>query len=68
MPVSTCSSTEPPPADDPLLALATTVLTPHAGFLSQESLERVQEDAAWEVRRALSGEAPRFAVNQGEIG
>jgi D-3-phosphoglycerate dehydrogenase / 2-oxoglutarate reductase len=60
--------TEPPPVDDPLLALATTVLTPHAGFLSQESLERVQEDAAWEVRRALSGEAPRFAVNQGEIG
>jgi D-3-phosphoglycerate dehydrogenase len=60
--------TEPPPADDPLLALATTVLTPHAGFLSEESLERVQEDAAWEVRRALSGEAPCFAVNQGDIG
>lgn len=54
---------EPPAADDPLLAFENVVLTPHAGFLSEESLLAVQTQAAAEVRRALSGERPRYAVN-----
>ncbi|MGH2451327.1 MAG: C-terminal binding protein [Candidatus Limnocylindria bacterium] len=55
---------EEPPADgERLLALESVVLTPHAGFLSVESLHSVQTQAADEVVRALRGEMPRHAVN-----
>ncbi len=54
---------EPPEAGDPLLACENVVLTPHAGFLSEESLVAVQTQAAEEVRLALSGEIPRNTVN-----
>jgi D-3-phosphoglycerate dehydrogenase len=54
---------EPPDLDDPLLGCENVVLTPHAGFLSEESLVAVQTQAAEEVRLALSGEIPRNAVN-----
>jgi D-3-phosphoglycerate dehydrogenase len=54
---------EPPEANERLLALDSVVLTPHAGFLSVESLHAVQSQAADEVVRALSGELPWHAVN-----
>ena len=54
---------EPPPAGEPLLAREDVVLTPHAGFLSIDSLRRVQQEAAEEVARALTGSRPRYCVN-----
>jgi D-3-phosphoglycerate dehydrogenase len=54
---------EPPAADEPLLRFDNVVLTPHAAFLSEESLFAVQRDAALEVRRVLLGETPLHAVN-----
>jgi D-3-phosphoglycerate dehydrogenase len=59
---------EPPGKDEPLLSLDDVIVTPHAGFLSVESLRSVQEQAADEVARALSGSRPRFAVNLKDIG
>lgn len=61
------------PPDGPereLIALDEVVVTPHAGFLSQESLAAVQAQAAAEVRRVLAGEAPLHAVNRvaGAVG
>jgi D-3-phosphoglycerate dehydrogenase len=55
---------EPPLTTERLLSLENVTLTPHAGFLSQQSLLAVQHDAAEEVRRALAGERPRFVVNE----
>jgi D-3-phosphoglycerate dehydrogenase len=54
---------EPPPHDEPLLALDNVILSPHSGFLSRESLAAVQRLAAEEVRRALTGEPLRYALN-----
>ncbi len=54
---------EPPDVDERLLRLENITLTPHAGFLSVESLAALQTDAAEEVRRALSGEPLRYVVN-----
>lgn len=47
---------EPPRPNDSLLELDNVVITPHAGFLSRESLADVQAQAAHEAFRALSGE------------
>lgn len=47
---------EPPRPHDRLLELDNVVVTPHAGFLSRESLADVQAQAAQEALRALSGE------------
>lgn len=58
---------EPPPPDDPLLDCQNIVLTPHAGFLSIESLESVQQQAAEEVARVLNGDQPLFGVNVDRI-
>ena len=54
---------EPPAADSPLFACKNVVFTPHAGFLSDESLVAVQTQAAEEVRRALTAERLLHAVN-----
>jgi D-3-phosphoglycerate dehydrogenase / 2-oxoglutarate reductase len=56
-------SQEPPSRDERLLALDCVVLTPHAAFLSVESLDSVQSQAADEVVRVLCGELPRHVVN-----
>ena len=58
---------EPPAAGEALLGRADVILTPHAGFLSLESLAAVQEQAAGEVRLALLGQVPRNAVNAREV-
>jgi D-3-phosphoglycerate dehydrogenase / 2-oxoglutarate reductase len=55
--------TEPPGPDHPLHRLDNVILTPHVAFYSEESVQDLQRKAAEEVRRVLSGEAPRFPVN-----
>lgn len=55
---------EPPPAGDPLVRHPDVVVTPHAGFLSEQSLDDVQRMAAEEVARVLDGRAARFAVRR----
>jgi D-3-phosphoglycerate dehydrogenase len=60
---------EPPDPGDPLLHRQDVTLTPHAGFLSVQSLQDAQRTAAEEVRRVLAGETPRHAVNHpAEVG
>ena len=54
---------EPTPDDDPLRHLPHVLHTPHASFYSSESIEELQDQTAWEVRRVLSGEAPLNLVN-----
>jgi D-3-phosphoglycerate dehydrogenase len=54
---------EPPLADERLLAFDNVTFTPHAGFLSAQSLAAVQLEAAEEVKRVLAGEQPRHAAN-----
>lgn len=54
---------EPPSSDHPLLGRDDCIVTPHAGFLSPQSLADLQRDAALEVRNALTGQPPRFAIN-----
>jgi len=59
---------EPPSLDDPLLRRDDVVITPHAGFYSEESLRELQRKAVEQVVAALRGERPRYAVNADAIG
>lgn len=56
---------EPPAPGDRLLQLENILHTPHASFFSRESIEELQEQAAWEVRRVLTGQPPLNLVNPG---
>lgn len=55
--------TEPPEADDALVAHERVIVTPHAAWYSEESYETLKTEAAREVVRVLSGERPRSPVN-----
>lgn len=55
---------EPPFWDNPLFSLPNVVITPHAGFYSEDSLEDVRRRASREVIRALTGEWPVCLLNQ----
>ncbi len=59
---------EPPSPDNPLLRLPNVALTPHIAFYSEQSLVDLQRMAAEEVRRALTGQAPRNVVNREVLG
>ena len=48
---------EPPPADNPLLALPNVIASPHLAWLTQETLERCLVLAVENVRRLRDGEA-----------
>ncbi len=60
--------TEPPPADDPLLHRDDVVITPHAAFYSEESVEELQRKAVEQVIEALAGRTPPYAVNAAALG
>jgi D-3-phosphoglycerate dehydrogenase len=44
------------------------VITPHAGFYSEESLRELQRKAVEQVVEALAGRRPPYAVNADVIG
>lgn len=54
---------EPLPPDHPLLSLEQVLLSPHAAWYSEGSRARLQQLAAWEVKRVLEGERPKHVVN-----
>ena len=54
---------EPPQSDEPLLALESAILTPHAAFTSEESIYDLEVTAAAEVARVLTGQMPESVVN-----
>ena len=54
---------EPPEAGDRLLGLDQVLHSPHAAFYSTESLEELERQTAWEVRRVLEGQEPNNLVN-----
>lgn len=56
-------SQEPPSADDPLVDLENVILTPHAAFLSEESVYDLEVTAATEVTMVLTGRMPESVVN-----
>ncbi len=53
---------EPLSSDSPLRSMDNVILTPHAAFYSDESLETLQRMAAEEAMRALGGEPLRSRV------
>jgi D-3-phosphoglycerate dehydrogenase len=59
---------EPPAPDDPLLHHDGVIVTPHAAFYSEESLEELQRKAVEQVIEALAGRTPPYAVNAGDLG
>ncbi|WP_129114625.1 C-terminal binding protein [Halegenticoccus tardaugens] len=52
-----------PPDDSPLLGREDVIVTPHAGWYSEEARDRLNESIATDVRRALGGETPEGAVD-----
>jgi D-3-phosphoglycerate dehydrogenase len=54
---------EPLPADHPLRGCPNTVLTPHAAYYSDQSLDTLQRQAAEEIVRWARGEALASPVN-----
>jgi D-3-phosphoglycerate dehydrogenase len=56
-------ATEPPAADNPLLAAPNTVLTPHLGASTAEAQVAVAEEASQQVLDVLDGRPARHAVN-----
>jgi phosphoglycerate dehydrogenase-like enzyme len=54
---------EPPEPQDPLLDCDRLIVTPHAAWYAEESLERLKEIGMDEVVRVLNGKRPRFVVN-----
>lgn len=61
-------SVEPPPLDDPLLHDERILITPHIGWYSEASGRDMRAWSAQEVVRVLSGEPPRYPVNQIVLG
>ena len=54
---------EPPPDDHPLIPLPNAIVTPHAAFLSEESVLELERRAALAVVRVLQGRMPEFVWN-----
>jgi D-3-phosphoglycerate dehydrogenase / 2-oxoglutarate reductase len=55
--------TEPPDPADPLLTHPNVVVTPHAAFMSIESVAELRRKAAEQVVIALANDTPPYAVN-----
>jgi len=54
---------EPPAADHPLLGRDNVILTPHAGFYSEDALLDLQTTVATDVATVLAGGKPKYPVN-----
>ncbi len=54
---------EPPASDNPLLHCDKAIVTPHAAWYSEQSLDRLRNMGMDEVIRVLNGRRPRFIVN-----
>lgn len=53
-----CGSQQPPPYNDPRV-----IVTPHAAFVSEESLANLQERVSRQVAARLTGGVPENVVN-----
>ena len=54
---------EPPATDEPLLGLDNIIITPHAAFMSEESIYDLEIKAATAVAKVLTGQMPESVVN-----
>lgn len=54
---------EPPEKDNPLLNCENIIVTPHAAWYSEESMERLKNQGMDEVVRVLNGKRSRYIVN-----
>ncbi|MFT3956111.1 MAG: NAD(P)-dependent oxidoreductase [Piscinibacter sp.] len=61
-------TTQPLPADHPLLALDNVLLTPHAAGLTLQSMKRMSLGTAEAVRCLLAGQMPPHLVNAAALG
>jgi D-3-phosphoglycerate dehydrogenase / 2-oxoglutarate reductase len=52
---------------NPLFSLSNVVITPHAAYYSEESIEAVRDFAAREVVRVLTGKPPLSPVNADQL-
>jgi D-3-phosphoglycerate dehydrogenase len=59
---------EPPDPDDPLLALDNAIVTPHAAFYSEESVEDLRVRTARAAAAVLAGRVPQNVVNPQVLG
>ena len=57
---------EPLPADHPIRAITSAILTPHAAFYSESSMQNLQRLAVEEAQRAVEGVPLRCRVNHPE--
>lgn len=55
---------EPPPPGHPLLGRSDVILTPHMAWYSDQSVHRLQRQAAEQARAVLSGQLPPFVINR----
>lgn len=55
------------PADNPLFSLSNVIVTPHAAYYSEQSIQTARETAASEVARVLTGKPPRYCVNAHQL-
>jgi D-3-phosphoglycerate dehydrogenase len=58
---------EPPDPANPLLALENVIVTPHAAFYSETSIEELARKAAERVAQVLRGETPCSVLNPGVL-
>ena len=56
-----------PPDGSPLLEMENVVVTPHAGWYSEESREQLGRSVAADVARVLAGERPQNPATPGDV-
>jgi len=52
---------------NPLIHLPNFILTPHTAWYSEQAVEEVKRVSATEIARVLSGQKPRFPVNEPKL-